>query len=299
MGRNLYRTKAKTREKYLPYLFILPALVFYVIFMVIPIAGTFLISFSQWDGFSFAQVDFIGIQNYVSLLKDKIFLAAIWHNLVFMVLGVSLSCLLALFLAVFLERGLRFSNFFRGSYFIPSIMSMVVIGVIFILFLSPELGLVNPFLEKVGLGQFQRAWLGEPGLSLFTVILTHVWRTFGFCMFLFVAGLKTIPSELYEAADIDGAERRQSFWYITLPLLKPVATVVIILAVINTLKLFDLIYVMTFGGPNHSSEVLTTWMYLQGFMYNNMGYGSAIAVALLLITFALTAAQLKAMRGLK
>jgi ABC-type sugar transport system permease subunit len=198
---------------------------------------------------------------------------------------------LGLTLAVLLEQGLRGSNFFRGVFFIPTVMSFVVVGIVFMLLLSPELGLVNPLLRGVHLGGLQRAWLGERATALPTVIGVDVWKNFGLSMFLFVAGLKSIPREYYEAASIDGANAWQRFWSITLPALRPVTAVVVTLASINTLKLFDLVYVMTAGGPNHSSEVLTTWMYQQGFKFNNMGYGSAIAVVLLIVTFILTAIQ--------
>jgi ABC-type sugar transport system permease subunit len=125
------------------------------------------------------------------------------------------------------------------------------------------------------------------------VIACDVWKNFGLAMFLFVAGLKNIEAELYEAATIDGATAWQSFWRITMPVLWPVTTLVIVLMSINTLKLFDLIFVMTHGGPNHASEVLTTWMYFQGFSYNKLGYGSAIAVVLLVVTFVLTLIQFR------
>ncbi len=284
---------------YVPWLFLLPSLFFYLVFKAIPILGTFIISFFRWEGISFATMDFIGIRNYITLLSDEIFLLALWHNIVFIVVGVSVVTVVALFIAVLLEKGLRLSNFFRGTYFIPAVMSMVVIGVTFTLFLSPELGVVNPLLEKIGLGKFTRAWLGDRQFAFPIVILTHVWQMFGFYMFIFIAGLKNIPDEIYEAAHIDGSGVWGDFLHITLPLLKPVTAVVVVLAMINTLKVFDLIYVMTFGGPGNASQVLTLRMYLAGFMHNYMGYGSAIAVVFLLLTLAISAVQLKATGSLK
>jgi len=278
---------------YIPWLFILPSLIFYVIFKAIPICATFMISLFQWEGISFATMEYIGIQNYIALLQDEIFLKALWNNMFFIIMGVSTVTAFSFFIAVLLEKGLPLSDFFRGIYFIPATMSMVVIGIVFTLFLNPQLGVVNPVLKMIGLGGLARDWLGDPQLALPTVILSHVWQMFGFYMFIFIAGLKNIPDELYEAAHIDGASTWQDFWHITLPVLKPVMIVVVILATINTLKTFDLVYVMTFGGPNNASQVLTLWMYLRGFMYNQMGYGSAVAVTLLFITFAFSAVQLK------
>ncbi|MBV7338802.1 sugar ABC transporter permease [Chloroflexi bacterium TSY] len=283
-------------ERLIPYAFILPALIFYTIFLAIPIVGTVFISLLDWSGLSLNDIKWAGIRNYIALTEDDVFGLSLKHNLIFIVVGSSGIVVRGLFLAVLLERGLPGSNFFRGVFFVPTVMSMVVVSVVFMLILSPELGLVNPLLRQIGLGSLERAWLGDPGTALYTVITVDVWKNFGFAMFLFVAGLKSIDAELYEASRIDGAAPWQSFWRITMPILWPVTTLVIILVSINTLKLFDLIFVMTAGGPNHASQVLTSWMYLQGFTYNNMGYGSAIAVVLLVLTFILTLIQFKVLR---
>lgn len=276
-----------------PYLFVLPAFVFYAVFLALPIVGVIIISLVEWSGISMNDIKFVGLGNYQSMANDPVFWQALLHNIIFIGAGASMMVVLGLFLAVLLEQGLRGSNFFRGIFFIPTIMSLVVVGIVFVLLLSPELGLVNPLLRGAGLGQFQRAWLGDPKTALPTVIGVDVWKNFGLSMFLFVAGLKGIPQEYYEAASIDGANAWRRFWDITLPALRPVTAVVITLTSINSLKLFDLVYVMTAGGPNRASEVLTTWMYTQGFMFNNMGYGSALAVVLLFITFVITVIQFK------
>ncbi len=276
-----------------PYAFILPALIFYVVFLALPILGTVVISLLNWSGLSLSDLHWAGLANYVALSQDVVFWAALRHNVIFILVGATTVVVAGLFLAVLLERGLRGSNFFRGVFFIPTVMSMVVVGIVFMLILSPELGLINPLLRAVGLGSLARAWLGDPATSLLVVIGCDVWKNFGFSMFLFVAGLKGIDAELYEAASMDGANAWQSFWRITLPVLAPVTATVIVLVSINTLKLFDLVYVMTHGGPGHASEVLTSWMYFQGFMYNKMGYGSSIAVVLLMLTLMLTLFQFR------
>lgn len=276
-----------------PYLFIAPALAFYSLFLALPILGVVLISLLEWSGISMRDIRFVGFANYQAMAADPVFWQALWHNVVFIGFGATAMDVFGLFLAVLLEQGLRGSNLFRGIFFIPTIMSLVVVGIVFVLILSPELGLVNPMLRRVGLGSLARAWLGDPATALPTVIAVDVWKNFGLAMFLFVAGLKGIPQEYYEAASIDGANGWRRFWDITLPALRPVTAAVITLTSINTLKLFDLVYVMTAGGPNHASQVLTTWMYAQGFMFNNMGYGSALAVVLLLITFVVTVVQFK------
>jgi raffinose/stachyose/melibiose transport system permease protein len=278
-----------------PYLFVLPSLVFYVVFLALPIVGAVVISLLNWSGMSMSDIKWAGGDNYIALAHDQVFWQALKHNMIFIAGGASGVVVLGLVLAVLLEQGLRGSNFFRGIFFVPTVVSMVVVGIVFILILSPEFGLINPLLARGHLQSWQHAWLGEPLTALPTVIGVDVWKNFGLSMFLFVAGLKNIPSEFYEAASIDGANAWQRFSGITLPSLRPVTAVVVILASINSLKLFDLVYVMTAGGPNHASEVLTTWMYAQGFMFNNMGYGSALAVVLLVITFVLTAIQFRVM----
>jgi ABC-type sugar transport system permease subunit len=279
--------------KLVPYAFILPALIPYVIFLALPIIGSILLSFFNWTGISFNNIEWAGLQNYITLAQDEVFWQAISHNLYFILGGVIGIVSVALTLAVLLEQHLPFSSFFRGVFFIPTTTSLVVVGIVFMLILSPELGLVNPLLRQIGLGHLARPWLGDPGTVMPVIILVDVWKNFGLSMFLFVAGLKGIDAELYDAAKIDGATPWQTFWRVTMPVLWPVTALVIVLTSIGSLKLFDLVYVMTAGGPNYASEVLTTWMYTQGFRYNKMGYGSAMAVVLLLLTLVFSLIQLR------
>lgn len=291
------RHPKRRQNTWLPYLFIAPAFVFYVLFLALPIVGTVVISLFTWTGISFNTLRFAGLSNYAALLQDPIFWQALLHNAYFIAGGMGSVVIVGLLLAVLLEQDLPGSSFFRGLFFVPTIMSLVVVGIVFSLILSPEFGLVNPLLRGLGLGRFAAAWLGNPSTALPTVIVVNTWQSFGLGMFLFVAGLKSIDAELYEAARIDGATPWQSFWRITMPLLWPVTTLVIILTSINILKLFDLVYVMTSGGPNYASEVLTTYMYSQGFEFNRMGYGSALAVVILLLTLLFTLLQAKVFSG--
>ncbi len=279
--------------RFVPYLFILPALVPYVVFLVIPIFGSVVLSFFDWTGISFNNITWAGLDNYIRLSQDRVFWMALSHNVYFILGGVVGIVSVALTLAILLEQHLPFSTFFRGVFFVPTTTSLVVVGIVFMLILSPELGLVNPLLRQIGLGQWARPWLGDPATALPTVIVVDIWKNFGLSMFLFVAGLKGIDAELYDAAKIDGATPWQTLWRVTLPVLWPVIALVIVLTSIGSLKLFDLVYVMTAGGPNYASEVLTTYMYTQGFRYNKMGYGSAIGVVLLLLTLALSLVQLR------
>jgi raffinose/stachyose/melibiose transport system permease protein len=271
--------------------FVAPSLVFYTVFLIVPLLGTLALSLTDWSGISLANIRVVGLANYRQLGSDPVFWESLQHNLIFLLGAILLKTTLALLLALALEQNLRFSAFFRGVYLMPTVISLVVVGIVFSLALSPSLGLVNPFLQAIGLGQVAGSWLGDPQKVLPLVIVIDTWQGFGLYMFLFITRLIAIPQELHDAAFVDGASGRQDIWYVTLPLLKSTAAMVVLLAAIESLKAFALIYVMTNGGPNHQSEVLSTWAYFNAFTANKVGYGSAILAVLLLITFCLAYIQ--------
>ncbi|MBE3143843.1 MAG: sugar ABC transporter permease [Planctomycetes bacterium] len=286
-------------ERYLPSAFLFPGLLFYSVFLIIPLGLTFFASFTQWEGFSYNNLRFNGIQNYVDLLKDEIFIKSVKNNFYLIFTCAIFSVLIGFVLSVLLEFELPLSKFIRGLYFVPSVMSMIVIGIIFTLFFSPDLGLINPIMKKIGLSRFAGRWLGDPKKALGIMASAEVWRTFGFNMFLFVAGMKSLPVEQLEASLLDGAKKRHIIRYIIIPNLKQVFIVTASLAIINALKLFDFIYVMTFGGPNHATQVMTTWLYFQGFTWNNVGYASSIGVVLTVLIFVISYFFLRISGGFK
>ncbi len=271
--------------------FLAPALIFYTLFLIVPLLGTVILSFTDWTGFNFADIRFAGLRNYREMGRDPIFWQSLGHNLIFLVGAVVLRTSFALFLALALDQNIPFSNLFRGIYLMPTVISLVVVGVVFSLALSPSLGLINPLLQALGLGGLAGDWLGNPRRVLPILILIDTWHGFGLAMFLFISRLVAIPQELHEAAFVDGASGLRDIWHITLPLLKSTTMMVLLLAAIDSLKLFAIVYVMTKGGPNHHSEVLSTWAYFQAFTANKVGYGNAILVVLLAITFALAYIQ--------
>jgi raffinose/stachyose/melibiose transport system permease protein len=285
------RTMALAPEWLLAIPFLAPALFFYAIFLLVPLLGTLALSVTDWSGINIADIEFVGLENFRALGGDDVFLQSLRHNLAFLVGSVALKTTVALALALALDQNLPFSNFFRGVYLMPTVISLVVVGIVFTLVLSPSLGLINPFLEAIGLGQFAGAWLGDPDLALPIVIAIDVWHGFGLYMFLFISRLIAIPQDLHDAAFVDGANGWQDIIHITLPLMKSMVAMVVLLASIEALKLFAIVYVMTKGGPNHATEVLSTWAYFQAFTANNVGYGSAILVVLLIITFVLAYIQ--------
>lgn len=271
--------------------FIIPPLLFYILFMIVPMAGTLLLGFTEWTGFNFADIKFIGLDNFQVMSKDDIFWQALQHNLVFLLGAITIKTSVALILALALDQRLRFTNLFRGIFLMPTVISLVVVGVVFRLALSPSLGLINPFLRGIGLNALAGDFLGNADRVLPVLIIIDTWHGFGLYMFLFISRLVSISPELHEAAYADGAGILQDIWHITLPLLKPTAAMVLLLSAIDSLKLFANVYVITKGGPNHASEVLSSWAYFQAFTANKVGYGSAILIVLLIITFILAYIQ--------
>lgn len=279
-------------EELTAYGFLTPGLLAFVIFMLIPIGLTIALSFFSWTGITLSNLQFVGFDNYTQLFHDDVFWLSLKNNVIFIVLGTAVVVILGLFMAVLLEQGFRGSNFFRGVFFLPTVLSTTVVGIVFGFLLSPQFGILGPALSVVGIEPAPDL-LGNPATALYTLIGIETWRSFGFAMFLFVAGLKALDHGLVEAARIDGATGWQIFWHITLPQLRPVTLLVGTLIGIGMLKLFDIIYVMTLGGPDHATEVLNSFSYFEAFSYNNVGYGATIAVVLLIITFLLTIVRFK------
>ena len=283
-------TSLKHKQAVTAYSLLIPGLSFYIPFHFFPIIAVFLMSLITWKGYSFSTIEWAGLQNYKDLIADKQFWNALSHNIQFVIIVVIVQTLFSLFLAMLLEQNLPLSKFFRGIYFMPTVLSLVVVGLLFGFVLSPANGLLNRLLLLMG-SKSQPAWLGEPKLALFVLMAVNVWKEFGLSMFLFIAGLESIPDDLFDAAKVDGANRWQIFSHIIFPLLMETTMVVITMATINCFKLFDLIQVMTKGGPFFATEVLATRMYTQSFKYGKIGYGSAIAVVLFLLTFSFSAMQ--------
>ena len=278
-------TRALPRHWLLALPFLAPAVIFYVIFLLVPLLGTIALSATEWTGFNVADIRFVGADNFRTMGEDPVFWQALRHNVVFLVGTVVLKTLVALLLALALDQRLPFSNLFRGVYLMPAVISLVVVGVVFTLLFSPSLGVVNPFLTAIGLERFAGAWLGDPALALPILIVIDTWHGFGLYMFLFISRLIAIPQDLHDAAFVDGASAWQDIRDVTLPLMKSMVAMVVLLAAIESLKAFSLIYIMTNGGPNHATQVLSTWAFFQAFTANKIGYGSAILVVLLVITF--------------
>jgi len=268
--------------------FIVPAYGFYLIFLIVPLILTMVLSFTNWDGFSWSQIHFNGVENYRDLLKDQVFHQALVHNVWFVVGSVLIKTVLALVLALLLYRAFAGSRFFQGVYLVPAVLSLVVVGLVFEFLLDPNNGLINPLLHHIGLGHFAGVWFGNPHRALPILVLLDVWVAFGIYMFIFLSSLASLPKDVSEAAKVDGASAVQEAIHVTIPQLRDTIRLVLLLAAIDSLKVFATVFVTTGGGPNHSTEVLSTWAYFQAFTNNRVGYGNAILVVLLLVTFVLS-----------
>jgi raffinose/stachyose/melibiose transport system permease protein len=269
-----------------PYLWLLPAMLVFGIFTLLPLAVGLFLSFFAWDGSGDPR--FIGLGNYLDALVDPKYGPALIHNVIYAVGTVVGKVVLGLGLALLLNTGLRARVVFRTLLFIPVVMSFVVIGILWTWIYSYSNGLLNAILDAVGLSLLKKDWLGDPGTALYAVMAVDLWKWFGFHMVLFLAGLQSIPAELYEAARIDGANRPQCFRYITLPMLAPITLVNVVLASSGAFNVFDVVYVMTQGGPANASEVAMTYVYRVGFQFYQFGYASALSMIQLALVAAIT-----------
>ena len=268
--------------------FLAPAMLLYAVFLLFPIVSAVYLSFVRWNGFPTTPQVWAGFDNYVDILtNDPVFYTALVNSLVWVVLSLIVPTVLALALALALNRPLFGRNLMRSIFYIPAVLASIAVATMWSWIYNPNSGLINSVLTSAGLEGWIRDWLGDPSIALYSVFVAFVWQTTGFSMVLFLAGLQSVPPDLIEAARLDGAGPRQIFRHVTLPALRPTLTVVLVLTVISSLKVFDLIVGMTGGGPAQSSQVLALWSYSQSFINHNFGDGNALAVILLVITLAL------------
>lgn len=277
-------------------LFLAPVTILMVIFVLYPIIDTFITSGYQWNGISSAK-KFIGLQNWSTLLADKSFWIAFKNNIIIMILSIVIQIPLGLALATFLDFGGKKLTIFKVIWFIPLLMSSVAIGFLFTYALATNGGIVSTISSWFGGGNIDL--LGNPKTALLTVIMVICWQFTPFYMVYFMAAYTNIPYDVFEAARIDGATRGQYFWKVALPLLVPSMKSAAILSMVGSLKYFDLIYVMTGGGPGTSTELMATYMYKQSFSNFNMGYGSAVAGGMFILISMVALITMKLLNGKK
>jgi raffinose/stachyose/melibiose transport system permease protein len=265
-------------------IFLAPAMLIYVTVIVYPLVYSTWLSLFDWDGISPTK-RFVGLDNYVTLWSgNRVFWIALKNNALWTAVALVVPTALGLALALILNSKLRARGFYRGIFYFPAILSLSICGLIWTWIYHPTLGFMNQFLGWIGLESLQRAWLSEPSIALFAVMVAASWHNTGLPMLLYLAGLQTIPRDIHEAAEIDGATPLQRFRLVTWPLLKDTTFVVLAITFINSLKVYDVVYVMTYGGPANTTQVLGTWMYFLTYNFNRIGLGTAIAVVLFGLT---------------
>jgi len=261
---------------------LLPALLFYLIFVIYPIGRSFYYGFFEWNGLS--KPTFVGLSNFKEILSDPIFLKSLRNNMFVVVASVLGQLPIALIIAIILSKKIKGARFFRSAFFMPMVMSTVVVGLLWSTLLNSQAGIVNIIFNKLGLGKFVQDWLGDPKYAMLTVCGVIMWQFIGYYMIIFLAGLQNIPEEIMEAANIDGAGPVRTLFSITLPLMWDTIMAAVVLCISGSMRSFDLVFVMTQGGPAHATELMATYMYNKTFSIYKYGYGSAVSLVICAIS---------------
>ena len=284
---NQPRIKAGLRRDLIGYCFVLPALAIFVLFKVWPMLWGGILSFYSWDGFS--EMSFVGLENYrVMLTQDEIFPKVIKNTLTYAVGIIVGNISVGLILALLVHQGLRARGIFRTIFFLPPIMSFVMVGLLWAWIYNPEFGIINAFFSAVGLDSLRQSWLANPKTALPALILIDVWKWSGWHMVIYLAGLQTISADVIDAAKVDGATGLKRFRFITLPLLRSYTFMNIILISVGAFNTFDLVYVTTRGGPYYATHMLLTYVHLVAFRYRKIGYAAAMTYSLFFIVFCIS-----------
>ncbi len=265
-----------------PWLFLIGPLIIYMLWVIGPMLYTFYLSLTEWDGLT--EPIFAGFKNFKRLFRDPVFYITLRNNAVWLLVFITIPILLGLALAMILNRNVPGAKFFKSAFYSPMVLSLVVCGLIWSWMYNPAQGLINNALRTLGLETWTQGWLSDPKLALGSVINVAIWRQVGYVMILYLAGLQGVDPFLIEAGKVDGATSWQRFRHIIIPQLQPITIVVIVISIIDALRSFDLVSVMTRGGPFNQTSVLANFMYIQAFNNYRMGYGSTIAVILFLLS---------------
>lgn len=277
----------RNQRKVIPYVFLTPNLIVFTIFVFIPIVYSLWMSFHEWRGIDVPQ--FIGLENFVEILSDEIFWIALRNTLVYAAGVIPFSMALGLLAALGLNVVLPGRALLRTIYFIPVVVSAVVVGTLGTWIFNDNYGIINATLRQLGLGRVN--WLSSPNTALLTLIISTVWIRLGFCMIVYLAGIQGVPPDFLDAAKVDGATAWQRFRYVMFPLLRPSTFLLLILNVIYSFESFDLVYVMTGGGPGYSTTVLPVYIYESAFELKRYGYANALGLVLMVIIMAFTLIQ--------
>ncbi|MBD2844073.1 sugar ABC transporter permease [Paenibacillus sp. IB182496] len=274
---------------------LLPSLLLYCFFVIVPVFWSAYYGFFEWSGVGATKG--IGLQNYAEALQDPVFWRALKNNLIIVAASIFGQVPIALVLAILLNKNSLFHRFVRSAVFMPMVLSTVVVGLIWGYIYHPQFGLVNFVLEAVGLDNWTRGWLSDPDVNMYAVAVPIIWNFIGPYLIMFVAAIQNIPSEIDDACLIDGAIGRKKLLLVTLPMIWNMIKVVIVLCIAGSLKAFDQVFVMTGGGPAQSTELLATYMYNNTFNIYRYGYGSAVSTLIVIISMLMIGVSQVLMRG--
>jgi len=277
--------KSTLRNPTVYMLFILPTIMLYFLFFIYPMLSSVYYGFTDWNGLD--DTSFVGFDNFVKAFSDANFINSIKNNIYFILFSVFIQVPLIIFFAILIGGVKRFQGLYKTTVFMPSLISTAVIGILWGFIYEPEVGLLNNFLSLFGVETIY--WLADPNWALLAVLITNAWQWMGFFIILILAAILAIPKEMNEAADIDGTTGFQRAVYITVPLIKPIISVVIMLSIAGAMKVIDIVLVMTNGGPIGSTEVMASYMVTKAIRYSEYGYGTSLSIIIFAFALVLTA----------
>jgi ABC-type sugar transport system permease subunit len=269
--------------------FLTPAVVLYLIFILVPLVQSVGLSLNEWDGVNPVK-KFIGLANYAELLRDGIFAIATRNTLIWVLFGTLGSLAISLLLAMLAWGSGRSYRVFRTLYFMPQVLPAVVVGIVWSWIYNPNFGALNSLLGALGLENLQRGWLGEPGIAVWAILVASIWASVGLSFVIFSAALNNVSQELIQAARVDGANAWQRFRHVIVPQLAHAVTLVASLLLIHNFQAFDMVWIMTRGGPQNSTQLIATYTYQNAFADNRVGYGAAQSVVLTMVCLIVTVA---------
>ncbi|MBU4450112.1 MAG: sugar ABC transporter permease [Actinobacteria bacterium] len=277
------------------FFFSLPSILFFMVFISIPVLFTIALTFASWQGYDILQIKFVGFKNYIDLFTDRIMLKSFINTLIFVTLTTLFLNIFGFFGALIIDQKIAGARFLKNAIFLPVLLSPIIIGIMWSRMLD-AFGILNKIIQALNITNLPILFLGSSKIAIYTIIIATIWQFTGYDMLLYYAGLQGIPAELLEAARIDGANGRNIIFRIILPNLSPVITITLLLNIIGGFKVFDIVFVMTRGGPNHGSEVLATYLFQQAFRLNNMGAASVIALCIVVLSLAAAIFRLRLTR---
>ncbi len=274
------------------YLFILPIVVLFAVFIVYPIVYNFIISFFKWSGFG-PDITFVGLKNYGTILHGKIIWKVLNNFVIFALITITLQALLGMIFASFFINGIRGSNVYRILFYLPAVVTPAIIGQVFSKFFEANRGYLNTILRALNLDALTQTWLADPSLALYCICFVNIWQWTGYSMLLYYASMLNISHDLYESASLDGANKAQQFVHVTFPLLRGTHFTVFILGMLGSLKCYDIVFILTNGGPNYATETFSVYIQNLSFSMFRQGQSATVVVIMFIIAMVITAVQLQ------